>query len=641
MQGKHFLTVVLLVFNWVLVSAQVVTTDDLKEMSLEELLQLNTSLRTGAGDNQNIMETVSGIEVFTREQIEAMHFETLAEALEFLSGVHISRTYLKRNIPVIRNLLQEHYANKILFLLNNIPVYNAVSGEAILERVSITDVERLEVIKGPTSVVYGSNAFVGAINIVLREKKTTGNEYNAYSSLGAAKSFKTGTAIHTNNGKVNFSVFANSFKQIGENRTFIDASSDTGVISNYLNYLNYTFMLEAKNHSLFMNAYNGEESYLGVTPNFEAGIGNPHEFNGYVASYAYTKKVNDIYSFDFRAGIDYQIRDLSRDKKDSIRSKIAGTRGMVSISNNIAISKALKLRVGYDLNYLQSNAYENYISTSEQVVSSNIPENESLSDQSIYALANFSYGKICFQLGGRLNYNSLYNLHAVSNFGLVYKPSQNSSVKLLYGESYRAPSLFELYFFPADSTIFGNTALQPEKQRSVELVYLQRYKKLFINTILYYSNYSELIQRTTGDITIGNSNFNNVRYFDNVNNLESVGIELSMNLRLKTIDFYLNGDYHNYIHAAETEKYKSNRNILPQFQSNTGINYQIGEKYFLNAKFKYFSKSEGPIKQIDQQYFIDLAGGYYYSFNNLKAQFYFIGSKYVERCLLNSRICTL
>src|SRR5258708_5395729 len=111
-----------------------------------------------------------GVSVIDRAMIEQYHFTSVPNAIAMVAGMDLQRTYFKQNIVTARGILQEHYANKVLVMIDGVPNWNAVTGEAIIDRIDIHDVERIEVTRGPASGQCGPNAYAGAINIGLRHE---------------------------------------------------------------------------------------------------------------------------------------------------------------------------------------------------------------------------------------------------------------------------------------------------------------------------------------------------------------------------------------------------------------------------------------------------------------------------------------
>ena len=160
---------ILLLLNFT--EAQTVKSDsteiEIAFVSLQELLEMGIDI--ASFKEQTIFNTPSTVSVIDKETIKRFNFNTISEALNTVAGFSVMRTYLKRNLPTSRGILQDHYANKVLVMINNIPTWHAGTGEGSIDRVDIADVERIEVLKGPASVLYGTNAYSGAINIVLKK----------------------------------------------------------------------------------------------------------------------------------------------------------------------------------------------------------------------------------------------------------------------------------------------------------------------------------------------------------------------------------------------------------------------------------------------------------------------------------------
>ncbi len=143
-------------------------TNDLYDLSLEQLLNINIQVVSTQGEK--IFNSPSTVTVINSDEIIKYNFLTVEEALQTIAGIKTYRTYLKRNLPTARGVLQDNYANKVLILIDGTPIWNAVTGEGNIDRINIKDVERIEILKGPASVLYGTNAYSGAINIVLKKE---------------------------------------------------------------------------------------------------------------------------------------------------------------------------------------------------------------------------------------------------------------------------------------------------------------------------------------------------------------------------------------------------------------------------------------------------------------------------------------
>ena len=154
-----------------LLSVQVVAQDVSDD---EELLM-------GLYGDENIISIATGIQqtiskapavasVVTSREIEEMGATDLDEVLEKIPGLHVSRSYLGYNPLYIFRGIHSHYNPQVLVLINGIPITNLFHGDRgqAWGGMGVDGIERIEVIRGPGSAVYGAEAFAGTINIITK-----------------------------------------------------------------------------------------------------------------------------------------------------------------------------------------------------------------------------------------------------------------------------------------------------------------------------------------------------------------------------------------------------------------------------------------------------------------------------------------
>ena len=140
---------------------------DLFSLDIESLM--NIEVVSAAKKAQRIGEAPAVMSVLTREDIKNLAVNTLIDAVGYVTGVTSYNTYHGVGPITIRGTVQtEHFNSKILFLLNGHPVSNPVQDAFELDSVPIDAVDRVEFIRGPVSVLYGTRALIGVINIVTR-----------------------------------------------------------------------------------------------------------------------------------------------------------------------------------------------------------------------------------------------------------------------------------------------------------------------------------------------------------------------------------------------------------------------------------------------------------------------------------------
>jgi outer membrane receptor for ferrienterochelin and colicins len=137
-------------------------------LSLEELGKINVSIATG--NSMPIAQAPAAATVITSQQIEALGASTLDDVLETVPGLHIalSGAFRLDSIYSIRGI-HTSLNSQVLLLINGFPVqYPASGGRPFLFRQSVNNISRIEVLRGPGSAVYGSDAFSGVINIITK-----------------------------------------------------------------------------------------------------------------------------------------------------------------------------------------------------------------------------------------------------------------------------------------------------------------------------------------------------------------------------------------------------------------------------------------------------------------------------------------
>ena len=123
---------------------------------------------TGTRTEKKLLEAPVRTEVVTREEIEQTHARDLKEALEDVPGLILRQTHGKQGQQV---WMQGFDADRVLILLNGERL-SAMTGSTVdLTQIGTADIERIEIVKGATSALYGSEAMGGVINVITRRPK--------------------------------------------------------------------------------------------------------------------------------------------------------------------------------------------------------------------------------------------------------------------------------------------------------------------------------------------------------------------------------------------------------------------------------------------------------------------------------------
>lgn len=149
--------------------------EDFYNLSLSELGQLEISIATG--NSTPLDRAPAAATVITAGEIQAMGARNLNEILETVPGLHVSLSSLSRldSVYSIRGI-HTGFNPQVLLMMNGIPVqYSLQGGRPTLFRLPSTSIERVEVIRGPGSAIYGADAYAGVINIITKDASSMEN----------------------------------------------------------------------------------------------------------------------------------------------------------------------------------------------------------------------------------------------------------------------------------------------------------------------------------------------------------------------------------------------------------------------------------------------------------------------------------
>ncbi len=609
------------------------TINNMYEMSLEDLLNVKINIASNTGKD-NIFSTPSTVTIVDRKTIESYNFLTIQEALQTVGGFTVMRSYLKRNLPTSRGITQDNYANKVLILINGVPAWNAVTGEGNLERIDINDVERIEVLKGPASVLFGTNAYSGAINIVLREDSE--NKPYMHAGAGAYNSYNTGGGISYKKDDLSLFVSGNSLSLNGGRQRFRGEDGVVTYFNEQLQNNNFTLSTEYKGHRILINSFDGNESHFGVTPTVSAGAGNDHNIRGTIVNYNLNKDLSEKITIRGGGYYDWQYRELSRSKEDVTRSKIDGYRVTGLAGVLYKITSNLSAEAGIEYNYRFSTLYQNFNDQTDTAVKTswsskvnnvtykklldgnNNMKNIDQYEYSGFLQANYKYKKFNLVAGSRYTSNELFGKNVSSRGTLVYTLNEKNSFKLIYGESYRSPALFEQYF--VFTTVLGNPNLLPEKSKSLEIAYLTSFKNLFVQVLGYKGIYENKITRQKGNYTFDDGfPVQNISIYQNGGTFSAYGAEAELRYsNPKIIDLFVNYGFVEGDRGDEDTSGHYNFKYVPNHDLTAGISKNFLKHFSISALINYWSEVKGPYSNIANQKNIDLSISYNHKLSDIK-----------------------
>lgn len=541
------------------VNGQEVDLEDLEELSLEDLMSL--SITSASKKEENIFEAPSIVTTISASEIEMFGAQDLMEVLERATSFYgLSSVVFPQNSIGLRGDLPTHTSAHILFLIDGRPFREGVKGGqnvSILSTFPIASIQQIEIIRGPGSVLYGSNAYAGVINIITKETETP-----EITVQGAAGSFGTtqmrvngGTTI--NNLQINGALnilnsdgwgFADSVRLRDLNRQFGQVNFGDEAIAGNLNL---------KYNDFSFSSYFGKNDLDHITPITSlASIYSSQRlfmdigYNGYVIPDKYRLTINATYN---------QIRDEFDNGlfNASSTQSIEGDDYVIELTNFFEINDQIELTVGgsaYFLSGLQAAGTDFTV--------------ENFNSEWFNGYFQGSYKPkewLSLVAGAQINKVPNIDLNFVPRLALIGSAKNGFGGKLLFGQAFRAPYAAETNIFGPPSVV-GNQNLVPETISTYEAQVFYSNDKGSISMTYFRSHQENLI------VTVSNPDPDFDLIFTNLGEQISSGIELEGKYSL-TKNFYLNGSYS--FQKNEDEDGNENVTRLPQHMLKIGAMYDI------------------------------------------------------------------
>ncbi|MHB8110447.1 MAG: TonB-dependent receptor plug domain-containing protein [Syntrophorhabdaceae bacterium] len=483
--------------------------DDLAELPIEKLMSLDVSTVLGASRyEQQITDAPASITIITSEDIKRFGYRTLADVLNSVPGFYV--TY-DRNYNYLGNggfLRQGDYNTRMLMLVDGHRINNNIYDTATIGTEFIVDIDlidRVEVIRGPGSSLYGSNAFFGVINVLTRKAA----HINGFEVSAEAASFDTDKERATFGKKfangLEMLLSATRYRSKGQNLHFKEyhfPETNFGRSENN-NAENYSSLFG----NLTFSGLSIEGAYGSCTTNVPTGAWNTifnddrtksSDTQGYIdVRYQKTfqnkddllvRMFYDYYRFDGKYIYDYPPVTLNR---DLALGKWWGTEALYTAK--IAERHTIIGGVEYRDNFLQ-----------QQKNHDDSPYVQYLDEKrSSYSIGTFAQGefviadKVLLNAGARYDHYKDFSGSFNPRVALIYTPLDQTAIKFIYGQAYRIPNTYELYYSDGVSQK-ANPSLDPETIRTYEIVLEHFVKGFRISLSGFYYDVDNLISLQTG-----------------------------------------------------------------------------------------------------------------------------------------------
>lgn len=456
-------------------------------------LLLQEVVVTGTRNATDVRHLPMTVTVINREQLTEQHQPSvLPTAMQQVPGLFVtSRSIMGYGVSTgaagginMRGI--SGGAGQLLVLIDGHPQYQGIYGHPISDSYQTLIAERVEVLRGPASVLYGSNAMGGVLNIVTRQSRQDG--VNTHLNLGAGSfgTIQTEASNQVRSGRFS-STIAAQYNRTDNHRPRMGFEQYGGYVK-----MGYD-ITDHWNAYVDANVTHFNASYPGATdkPMYEAdqwitrGVVSTAVENHY-------NKTNGALSFYSNFGrhkIDDGTADPAKPTARYFRSKDALTG--VSWYQSAQLFDGNRVTVGFDYQHIYGHAYYTSKETGEVMDTPNKQSGESDRDEvAVYAdLRQDLTSWLTVDAGIRFDHHSIVGTEWVPQAGIVVRPLSTGEVKAMVSKGFRDPTMREMYLYPP-----SNTDLEPERLWNYELSWRHRTTDLTYGINLFYIKGDNMIQ---------------------------------------------------------------------------------------------------------------------------------------------------
>ena len=416
-------------------------------------------------------------------------------------------------------------AGQLLVLIDGHPQYQGIYGHPISDSYQTMIVDRVDVLRGPASVLYGSNAMGGVINIVTRSMHEDGVKTNLNLGAGSYGTVQTEVANQIKKGKFSSTVSA-QYNRTDNHRPRMDFEQYGGYVK--LGYdLTEHWKTSADVNLTHFNASNPgsvTEPLYGAKQWITRGVVSAALENNFEK----TSGAVSVYSNFGKHKID----DGSNVDTVYFRSEDALTG--ISVYQSATLFRGNRITAGVDYQHIYGYAYYTSKATGEIIDTPNKQSGKSNRDE-IAGYVDFRQDIVSWMTvdaGLRYDHHSVTGAELVPQAGVVVRPISTGEAKAMVSKGFRNPTMRELYLYPP-----SNEDLEPERLWNYELSWKHRPGKLVYGVNLYYIKGDNIIQTVRIDGKPKNVN---------TGKIENYGVELEAGYRIN--NYWSVNTNHSFLH---------------------------------------------------------------------------------------------
>ena len=551
---------------------------------------------TGQLSDRTTDKAVHKVRIIDLQKVNPGLFTNLGQLLEKEIGISISQDMFLGSSASIQGLSGQN----VKILINSIPVIGRLNGNIDLSQISLNNIDRIEIIEGPLSTIFGTDAIAGTINIITKENKEDQQSINTYYESIGKYNLDILLSKSYDNEIISYQFERNYFNGWSENQDFkLIPSSELANENRFKEWKPKEQFL----HKIQYNINNEKIKINNHLEHFSEKITNlgyprgPYSENAF-DEYYYTKRTN--------TGTNIRINQ----KKDKLKfilaynhyTRIKETlyKDLTDLTSITVQEQSAQDTTIYNTFFANGTLSNEANNRTQYQFGINIQSESAqggriigkLKEQSDYAF----YGTVEYKLNtfmklrpaARFIYNTEYKAPFIPSFNMLTE-LENHKIRFSLARGFRAPTLKELYleFIDINHNIVGNNELLAEESLNIQFNITSIYK------ILDYKLKTDINlfnNKISNKINLNNSAIITDQYsYFNIEEYKTKGI--SSRIQLSKLNTALN------IGLSYIGRYNklSNSFNIPAFNFSTDYNISFTHKIGLRTSFNIFYKYIGQL----------------------------------------------
>ena len=532
------------------------------------------------------------VTVITREQIEKSGSKDLPQLLTEQAGMFVNGANSNpgKDKSVYMRGAKVDYT---LITVDGVPLYDpsGIGSNFDIRLLSIDNIERIEILKGSQSTLYGSDAMAGVINIITRKAGNNESGINGMFSYGSYNTRKGNINLSGSKKKLDYSINYSFVKSDGINEATdtLNNKTDKDQYAQYNLYESFTYKPTDKiklqpyfrfakfNQNYDQGAFTDELDLTSTNTNIQLGIKNEFKLGKADLKVLYNYNNNDrVYIDDStlsRNGYDIYSKGIYKGKEHFADAYVF-----------YPINKLFKFTGGID--YRSSNSDQSYFSIGYFGPYKSVLGKDSLEQHQIGVYGSLVVNtKSGFnaELGGRFNNHSAYGNNVVFNVNPSFLLNEKWKFFANISSAYKTPTLYQLY------SEYGNKNLKPETALTFEggVQYFSKNNKYNGRIVVYNRNAKDAIAFFFDPNTYASFYINQDQQNDYGVELES-SLNLGKSTSLKFNYAFVDGNITTKLDGKDTSYF----NLIRRPKSTFGLqlSHKINKRFYASAGILYVGK---------------------------------------------------